>query len=76
MSENAPVSDVHQLSVNERLRLIEELWDSLDQVPGAVAIPDWHRDELDARTAAHERDPGASLPWDEVKRSLLDALRR
>jgi putative addiction module component (TIGR02574 family) len=53
------------MSAEDRLRLIEEIWDRLsasDQQP----IPESHREELDRRLAAADADPSAARPWQEV----------
>ena len=50
------------MSVSQRLRLLEEVWASLADRPEVLSIPDWHRDELDARLAAHKDDPSAASP--------------
>lgn len=63
------------LSADERARLIELLWDTLEPESDAPAMPDWHRAGLDARLAEHEADPGSVVPWDEA-RVRLAARRR
>ena len=65
--------DFSHLSLNERLQLAEDLWDSIDdeQIP----IPDWHREELDRRLTAYQADPEAGIPWEEVRERLLKLLR-
>lgn len=47
-----------ELSVSERLDLMEDVWASLSETPESVPVPDWHRALLDERIAAQERDPG------------------
>ena len=65
--------DFSHLSLNERLQLAEDLWDSIDdeQIP----IPDWHREELDRRLTAYQADPKAGIPWEEVRERLLKLIR-
>jgi putative addiction module component (TIGR02574 family) len=55
------------LSVQQRLELIGELWDSIPDSMDALPIPEWHREELDPRLAAAEADPEAAIPWEEVR---------
>ena len=55
-----------QLSVSERLDLIEQIWDSLPDQVDAKEIPAWHLEELTKRLAQAERTPGAGKPWREV----------
>lgn len=67
-----PRSDLLALSVDEKLDLIEQLWDSLgEREQNALAVPQWHRDILDRRLEDMQRDPAASIPWEQVKSRLL-----
>ena len=75
MSEQLTLEKIRQLSVSERLRIIEDVWTSLNETPERIEVPDWHRTELDARLAAHERDP-ATQPWSDVKADTLRNMRK
>jgi putative addiction module component (TIGR02574 family) len=57
---------IHQLSVSERLELIEQIWDSLPEQVAPEEVPEWHRAELAARRARAGAEPGAGRPWREV----------
>ena len=58
------------LTVQQRLELIGELWDSIPDSVDALPIPEWHREELERRLAAADTDPEGAIPWEEVKRRL------
>ena len=57
---------IHQLSVAERLELIEQIWDSLPQQVASEEVPDWHLAELASRRAQARANPGQGEPWREV----------
>ncbi len=61
---------IDKMSAAERLRLLEEIWDSLTDRPEDIPLTDAQRAELDRRIAAHEANPAAGSPWDEVKHRL------
>jgi putative addiction module component (TIGR02574 family) len=63
-------SDIIALSVEERLDLIERIWDTLSATPEKVPVPAWHVDAIDQAIEAHSRDPEAGATWDEVKRRI------
>lgn len=47
-----PRPDLVALPVDEKLNLIEQLWDSLTPAEkNSLPVPDWHRDELHTRQA-------------------------
>jgi putative addiction module component (TIGR02574 family) len=57
---------IDQLTVGERLELIEQIWDSLPDQVARDEVPDWHLAELAKRRAEVEQNPGAGRPWREV----------
>lgn len=65
---------VESLSKEERLDLLERLWESLSATPDGVPVTQAQRDELDRRSDSLDRDVGKGralgVPWDEVVRRL------
>ncbi len=61
---------IDRLSVGDRLRLLEEIWDTLSDSAQELPIPDWHKAELDRRLAQAEAQPEGGRSWDEVKDRL------
>lgn len=58
------------LTVEQRIELIGELWDSIPDSIEALPVPDWHREELERRLAKADAEPEAAIPWEEVKQRL------
>ena len=58
--------DISNLSNEERLSLIERLWDSLSAKPDEIPITQDQRDELDHRLADMDRDGGRGIAADVV----------
>jgi putative addiction module component (TIGR02574 family) len=65
------LSEILELPVDQRLQLVEAIWDSLAELPEAVPITDDVRDELDRRLAAYYEDPSSARPWREIKQELF-----
>lgn len=63
-------SDIAQMPVDERIQLVEDIWDSIAELPEAVKVPDWHKDELDRRLDAYHANPSEGAPWSEVRTHL------
>ena len=76
MNKQLTPNELGKLSVSDQLRLIEDVWTSLEAESDTVEVPDWHRAELDARLAEHAQNPGSARPWAEVKQEILAALRK
>ena len=60
-------TEISRLSPAEKLRLVEELWDTLAAAPEQLPIPEWHKQALAEAQAAYEANPEAGSPWPEVK---------
>ncbi len=65
------LSDVLELPVAERLKLIEAIWDSIAEAPQALELTEAQRAELDRRLDEYERHPEAGSPWSEVRQRIL-----
>jgi putative addiction module component (TIGR02574 family) len=61
---------IDQLSVTERILLVEEIWDSIMATPDQVPLNDAQATELDRRLAEYEANPKAGSDWEEVKARL------
>lgn len=62
--------EIRNLSVAERLLLVEEIWDSIPRDGDGVVLTDAQRGELDRRLGNLVREPDAGSTWDEVKARL------
>jgi putative addiction module component (TIGR02574 family) len=58
---------IGRLSVPERMRLLEEIWDSIAAKPDNLPLTDEQTAGLDRRLAAYEADPNAGSNWEDVK---------
>ena len=63
-----PAIDVHNLSPEDRLQLLEEIWDSLTDRDVPLTEP--QRKELDRRLDELDRDGPKGIPWEEVLERL------
>jgi putative addiction module component (TIGR02574 family) len=77
MTENAMSEStvrIESLSAEERLELLERLWDSLSATPGSIPLTEPQRAELDRRLDALDDDKRQGrvlgVPWDEVVRQI------
>lgn len=66
MQLNIDSLGISQLSVGERLELIEQIWDSLPEQVAPEDVPPNHLAELAKRRANAEKEPGLGKPWRDV----------
>ncbi|HEY3243661.1 MAG TPA: addiction module protein [Phycisphaerae bacterium] len=67
MKARITLADVLSLSIPERIRLVQDIWDSIAEAPESVELDESERAELSRRLEAHRRDPGARSPWELVR---------
>ena len=75
MSVSLKSLGIDRLSVEERLALVEDLWDSIAEESAATPLSDAHRAELDRRLAEHEANPNDVVSWEDVKDSIAARLK-
>jgi len=76
MSVSLKSLGIDRLGVEERIALVEEIWNSIAADSAAVPLTTPQRDELDRRLADHAAHPNAVVSWDEVKASLDERLKK
>ena len=70
------IADILQLPVQERIRLVELIWDSVAAIPESVEISPALKAELEVRLKEFEANPEAGYSWDQVKSRLKDGSWR
>jgi putative addiction module component (TIGR02574 family) len=65
------LEEIRKLTVDERLDLIGDIWETLDDDDGVDPLTDSQRKMLDERFEAHRRAPETSVPWEEVRARLF-----
>lgn len=75
MSVSLKSLGIDRLSVDERLALVEELWDSIAESGVALPLTDIQQAELDRRLSDHEGHPDDVVPWEDVKASISGRLK-
>ncbi|MBK8208060.1 MAG: addiction module protein [Planctomycetes bacterium] len=59
-----------KLSPEERVKLMDEIYQSLVDEGAESAVPGPDIDELRRRIAQHQKDPGSAIAWDEARKRL------
>ncbi len=65
------MADVLQLSVAERIRLAEDIWESIAAAPEPLELTGEQRAELDRRLDDYHQHPNDGTPWEIVKKRIL-----
>ena len=65
-----------KLSIEDRLDLAHEIWDSAALQLQQESVTDVQRQELERRMADSIANPDAVVPWEEVKARALARAKR
>ena len=63
---DADIAEILKLPVEQRLRLVELIWESLRSTPADLPVSEGHRAAIDQELADHRREPDDVLTLDEV----------
>lgn len=69
--EKTLINELSQLNKNEKLLLVEALWDSIASDPEEVEVPDHHKSILEQRLQTLEEDKKNGSSWKEVRQKYL-----
>ena len=75
MDLNSLIHEVRNWPVEDRLRLIEEVWDGLAAAPEMNDLTDAQKQDLQRRLDAYRDNPRAGSTWEEVKARLQGSQR-
>jgi hypothetical protein len=67
---------LHQMTKEEKLRVMEALWADLSRDESQVESPTWHGDVLQDRAEAVKSGKEAFMDWEIAKKQLRDRQKR
>ena len=68
------LKDILKLSIDDRIHLVQTIWDSIATDTEASEISKEHRTILDKRLERHKDQPNEIVSWDELKESVKKIL--
>ncbi len=67
---------IDRLSVEDRIALVQEIWDSIAADVEGTPLTEAQRTELDRRLAALEANPSNVVPWEVVEARATARFRK
>ena len=64
------VSEILQLSVAERVQIVEDIWDSIGKTPEELTLSEAEKIELDKRLENYKQNPSEGIEWETLKKNL------
>jgi putative addiction module component (TIGR02574 family) len=76
MSSYLHALGIDRLSRDERIALVQEIWDSIAAEGYVPTLTEAQRHELERRIADDDANPDDAVPWEQVKQDALESLAR
>ncbi|MEH1918193.1 MAG: addiction module protein [Nostoc sp.] len=70
MDITATLNEIATLSVEDRIRIVQAIWDSIAAEQVYPDLTNAQKQELDRRTADYNSNPDNVLTWEEIKASI------
>lgn len=70
----AGVLQVEQMTVEEKLRAMEEIWENLSRTEENVPVPQWHKDLLDERERLVREGKARFSSWETAKKRIASRI--
>jgi putative addiction module component (TIGR02574 family) len=72
MANSALPPEIRDLTIAERVALIEQIWDSIFEDQAKFELTDVQKAELDRRLALRDASPDSRSDWADVKQRILE----
>lgn len=66
MGKKITATDTLELSIPERIQLVEDIWNTIRSKANLVELSEEEKSLIDARLAKYHENPDAGSPWAEV----------
>ncbi|MBD2446987.1 addiction module protein [Nostoc sp. FACHB-152] len=70
MDITVTLNEIKTLSIEERIRLVQAIWDSIAAEQAYPYITETQKQELDRRINDYEANPDNVMTWEEIKASI------
>lgn len=67
---NSQIAEILELSVAERVQIVEDIWDSIGDTPEELLVSEAEKAELDKRLESYKQNPSEGIEWETLKRNL------
>jgi putative addiction module component (TIGR02574 family) len=60
------INEILKLNINERINLIELIWESISSTPEKIELTQLQKEELDERLKDYYENPDDGISWNEL----------
>ena len=66
--------EISRMTLEDKLRTMEALWDDLCRREENVPVPQWHKDVLDERQRLVEEGKARFMSWESAKKHIAERI--
>ena len=67
------LNEIRQMSLHEKLQVMEALWEDIAREEDQVEVPQWHKDLLDERETLVREGKAQFVDWETAKKQIREA---
>ena len=67
---NTQVAEIFELSVAEKIQIVEDIWDSISNAPEELTLSEAEKSELDKRLESYKQNRNEGIEWETLKKNL------
>jgi putative addiction module component (TIGR02574 family) len=72
MDITATLNEIASLSIEDRISLVQAIWDSIAAEQADIDLTEAQKREIDRRIDDYEMNPDNVLTWEEIKASVKE----
>ena len=72
MERSTALLQAKALSIDDRIWLVQALWDSISAEPEQLELTEAQQQELSRRLADHQINPQSVVSWEDIKAQALE----
>jgi hypothetical protein len=70
------LEQIQKMPFNEKLRIMEAIWDDISRAETDLEVAQWHKELLDERERLIAEGKARFLEWDDAKKKIKEATER
>ena len=64
------IPNIENLSIEEKILLVEDLWELIAKDASNIGVPKSHINELEKRLTSHKNNPDKTLSFEELQEKI------
>ena len=69
------IEQIHQMPLQEKILLMEAIWEDICREEHHLEVPQWHKDLLDERERMIAEGKARFIDWDDAKKQIHEATQ-